>query len=519
VVIWMSYRREIDKIEINAENIKIFAKKAYDELKPFFEPKAIAVVGASRDVNSPGWVTFKMLLESSKKGVLKAKVYGVNVKGGELFGQKLYKTITEIPDEVDHAVILVPAKYVPSVLEECGKKGVKVATIISAGFSEVGNIELEQQVLQVAKEQGIRVMGPNGLGVFDTWSGVDTMFLPTHKEADGKELLACPRPKKGHIMFLSQSGALGVSVLDYMYGEGIGLSKFISYGNKIDVDEVDMLLWALEDPTVRAVMIYMEGIKSAGRTFVKVARQFSKHKPIIILKGGKTKAGARAVASHTASLAGDIKVYEAAVDKMGAVWTDDLIEFLDATKALVYQPPAAGNNIAIVTDGGGAGILASDKAEKIGLNLPPTPESVLQKLKNAQKEGKIPSVATFANPIDVSGSASDISYEIALDAVLENDDINAAIVIALHHPPLLTSRFIDAIARVGKKYKKPVVAVDIGGAEMARWVRDRFDEYGVPSFSTPERGIVALRALVKYGNFLRREGVLEDYLEHWKPVI
>ncbi len=515
----MSYKRELEHVVLAPENLEKYASKVTSEIKPFFKPKSIAVVGASKDVNSPGWVTFKVLLENHRKGVLKAKVYGVNIKGGELFSQKLYKSILEIPDEIDHAVILVPAKYVPSVLDDCGKKGAKVASIISAGFSEIGNVELEKEVLDKARENGIRVIGPNGLGVFDPWNGVDTMFLPTTKNVDGKDLLACPRPKKGYIMFMSQSGALGVSVLDYMYGEGIGISKFISYGNKIDVDEIDMLFWALKDETVRAVMIYIEGIKSLGRALVNVAREFSKHKPMVILKGGKTKAGARAVASHTASLAGDIKVYEAAVDKMGAIWADDLIEFLDATKALALQPPAAGNNVAIVTDGGGAGILATDKAEKIGINLPPPSDKLLQKLKQAQENGLIPSVATFANPYDISGSASDESYAVALESVLEDDGIDAALVIALHHPPLLSPAFVDKIASVARKYKKPVVAVDIGGTDMANWVRDRFDSMGIPAFSTPERGVVALNALIRYGRFLKREGVLDEYLDKWRPIV
>lgn len=515
----MSYKSELERIKITPETLEKYASKVIKEIEPFFKPRGIAVIGASRDINSPGWVTFKILLENNQMGVLKAKVYGVNIKGGELFGQKLYKSITEIPDEIDHAVILVPAKYVPSVIDECGKKGVKVASIISAGFSEIGNIELEKEVLKRAKENNIRVIGPNGLGVFDAWNGVDTMFLPTTKEVNGKALLACPRPKKGYIMFLSQSGALGVSVLDYMYGEGIGLSKFISYGNKIDVDEIDMFFWALKDDTVRAVMIYIEGVKSLGRALVNVAKEFSKHKPIVILKGGKTKAGARAVASHTASLAGDIKVYEAAVNKMGAIWAEDLIEFLDATKALAFQPPAAGSNVAIVTDGGGAGILATDKAEKVGINLPPPSEKLLSRLKQAQRDGIIPSVATFANPYDISGSASDDSYAVALESVLEDDNIDAALVIALHHPPLLSSKFVEKIANVARKYKKPVVAVDIGGTDMAKWVRDKFDEMGIPSFPTPERGIIALKALIMYGRFLKRERVLDRYLDEWRPIV
>ncbi len=515
----MSYKADLDKVELTPEKLKEFSDIAREQLRAFFEPRSIAVIGASRDVNSPGWVAFKILLENSRSGLLKAKVYGVNIKGGELFGEPLYKSILDVPDEVDHAVILVPAKYVPGAMEECGKKGVKVATIISAGFSEIGNVELENKVVETARRYNIRIIGPNGLGVFDPWNGVDTMFLPYHKSLNGKELLACPRPKKGYIMFISQSGALGVAVLDYMYGEGIGLSKFISYGNKVDVDEIDMLLWALKDPTIRVVMIYIEGIKALGRALVKVAREFSKYKPIVLLKGGKTKAGARAVASHTASLAGDIKVYEAAVEKMGAIWTNDLMEFLDVSKALVYQPPAAGENIAIVTDGGGAGILASDKAEQVGLIVPPTSDKLLEKLRKAQERGIIPSVATFANPIDISGSASDESYVAAIEAALEEDSIDAVLVIALHHPPLLSAKFVDKIIEAIKKYKKPVVAVDIGGAGMATWVRDRFDELGVPSYPTPERGIIALKGLVSYGAFLKKVKAFDEFIQRWKPVI
>ncbi|MHA1616314.1 MAG: acetate--CoA ligase family protein [Candidatus Njordarchaeales archaeon] len=513
----MNYKEGLLYKEITPEVLDQYSSMVRQQLEPFFEPRSIAVIGASRDVNSPGWVIFKNLLENKAKGWLKANVYGVNIKGGELFGQLLYRSILEVPDDVDHAVIVIPAKYVPSALEECGKKNVKVASIISAGFSEIGNVELEKRVVDIAKNYGIRIIGPNGLGVFDAYSGVDTMFLPYNKPLNGEEILATPRPKKGYIMFISQSGALGVSVLDYMYGEGIGISKFISYGNKVDVDEVDMLLYALKDDSVRVVMIYIEGIKGDGRPFVKIGKEFSKHKPIVVLKGGRTRAGARAAMSHTASLAGNVRIYQVAFETMGAIVADDLVEFLDVTKALAFQPPAQGENIAIVTNGGGAGILAADKAEKVRLNVIPTPEKLLEKLKKAQEEDKIPSVATFSNPIDLSGSAFNESYTAAVEAVMEDDNIHAVLIIGLHHVPLLTSSFVDEIAKIVKKYKKPVVAVDIGGADMANWVRDRFDSHGIPAYPTPERGIVALKALVKYGLWLKKEGVLEEYLERWRP--
>ena len=501
-------------------DINILAETARRSLDPFFNPKNIAVIGASRDPYSPGWVIFKLLTEAHKAGKLKAKVFGVNPKGGSLFGNTLYKNINEIPCDVDHIVVVVPARYVPKVLEDAGKKGTKVATIISAGFSEIGNVELEEQVIKLARTYGIRIIGPNGLGVFDAYSGIDTMFLPYNKAAGDRELLAAPRPKPGFVMFISQSGALGVSVLDYMYGEGLGISKFISYGNKADVDETDALLYALEDEKTRVVMIYVEGIKKQGKKFVEIGKEFSKRKPIVILKGGRTSAGARAAASHTASLAGNIKIYDAVFNEIGAVVCNDLTEFLDTTKALAFQPPAAGRNVAIITNGGGAGILASDKAEMLGLNIPPPQNDLLKKLKTAQKEGLIPSVATFANPFDLSGSATNESYKAALEYVLSDDSYDAILLIALHHVPLLTSEFIDEIANITFKYKKPIVAVDVGGAEMAIWVREKFDRLGIPAYPTPERGISAINALVKYGTFLKKHNLLNEYLNKWtKPTV
>ncbi|MGQ4832927.1 MAG: CoA-binding protein [Candidatus Asgardarchaeia archaeon] len=281
-------------------------------LQHFFNPRVVAVIGASTDVNAPGFVTFKNFVDNIKNGAFKGKVYPVNIKGEELLGYKIYRSILDIPEPVDLAVIMVPAKFVPEVMEQIGQKGTRAVTIISAGFSEIGNVELERKVVSIAKKYGIRIIGPNGLGVLDPYTGVDTLFLPQMKKLrDGRELIGTPRPKPGFVSFLTQSGAFGVAALDYMAGEGIGLRRFVSYGNKVDVDEIDMLDFLSKDDKTRVILIYSETIKR-GRAFVEQAKKVATIKPIVILKSGRTEAGARAAASHTAAIAGSDTIYDTA---------------------------------------------------------------------------------------------------------------------------------------------------------------------------------------------------------------
>ena len=511
----MSYK-EIDPFQISKQ-IEDVAEKAYAELKPFFEPEAVAIIGASRDPWSVGWVIFKNFVDNAEKGKLKARVYGVNIKGGELFGRTLYRSILEIPDKVDHAVIVIPAKYVPAVIEECGKKGVKVLTIITAGFSEIGNIELEQKVVETAKKYGMRIIGPNGLGVFDNYSGVDTQFVPELKEYSGKMLLATPRPKPGNILFGSQSGALGIAILDALYGANIGIAKFVSYGNKVDVDETDMLLWAYKDPKIDVIMLYIEGIKQAGRHFVEVGNEVSKKKPIVVLKGGRTAAGARAAASHTGSLAGDYRMYEAAFKKMGAIVCETLDEFINTVKAFSMQPPARGYRITIITDGGGAGLLATDASERYGLEVNPPSDTLMNELKKGIEMGKLVPFSTFSNPIDVTGSATDESFVYTLRAVLNDENTDCVMIIGLHHVPGVTDRLPEKLLETIKSCGtyKPVVFCDVGGAEYALKFRDKFENAGIPAYPTPERAAAVLKKLADYGVWLVNQGEYDNYLKTW----
>lgn len=490
-----------------------------DQLRPFFKPKSIAVIGASHNKEAPGHIIFRNLITNKKSGILRAEVYGINIKGGELYGQKLYRSIKDVPEEVEHVIIAISARFVPSVMRDCGEKGVKVATIISGGFSEIGNIELEKELAEVAREFNIRIIGPNGLGIYDAFSGVDTLFIPAYKETDEGLKLNMPRPKQGSISFLSQSGALGDAVLDYMWGEKIGISKFVSWGNKIDVDERELLLYLLEDETTRVIMMYIESFRGNARKIIEIGKEVSKIKPIIILKGGVTKAGARATYSHTASLAGNKKIYEAALRKMGAIIATNIQELVDMAKALAYQPPARGNRIGIVTNGGGPGIVMADLAERYGLEVPPLSKPTINMLKKYVSEGIIPAIATFSNPIDISGIGTDESYAVATETLLKDPSIDLVIVLALHHPPALTKNLPKKLIEVIEKYEKPVVVMDMGSTEMSDWVREQFDEKNIPTYPLPYRAVIAAKALVDYGLWLRRVGAFNNYVKNYKFFI
>ena len=474
--------------------------KNMEILDKFFNPKGVAIIGASATEGKPGNVTLKNFIENKEKGILKAEIYPVNPKHKEILGLKCYKSVTDIPGSVDLAVVIVPAPFVPQVMEDCGKKGIKAAIIISAGFSEIGNVELENKVKEICERHGIRVIGPNGLGVFDAYTGVDTMFVPQYKEAEGKLMLATPRPDKGYITLISQSGAFGVAALDYMKGEGIGVSKFISYGNKMDVDEADLMEYLAKDPTTKAILIYVESIEN-GRRFMKAAKKVVKEKPIVVFKAGRTEAGSRAAASHTAALAGSDRVYDAAFKQCGVVRAETMEDFFDFGKALAMQPPAKGRNIAILTDGGGAGVTAADALEFLGLNVIQLSEETLEKFEQLKKNKILPPFAVYKNPIDLTGSADTRMYVESMKILMEDENVHGVVLIALHHPPLISFDLPEKIAEVIRNYDKPVVACDVGEAEMSKAFRKKFDSHNIPAYPSPERASRAMYALVKYGEY------------------
>ncbi|EHR78867.1 CoA-binding protein [Thermococcus litoralis DSM 5473] len=455
------------------------------DLDELFYPKSVAIIGASNTLGKVGnAIMHSMTLR------FKGKIYPVNVKETEVMGLKAYKSIKEIPDEVDVAVIAVPAKFVPDVIDECGEKGVKGVVVISAGFKEAGRADLEEELVKRARKWGIRVVGPNCLGVTNLENGFDCNFNPPERQA---------RPKFGPIAFMSQSGAFGAAILDWAARHEVGMSKFISLGNMADLDESDFMLYLKDDPKTKVITAYIEGVKD-GRKFFNAAKETTKVKPVIILKAGRTEAGAKAAASHTGSLAGSYKIYQAAFEQTGVLAAKSMRQLFNYAKALAMQSPAKGDRVAIVTNGGGAGVMMSDGLLEAGLKLAEFTEETKEKFRKAIEEGLLPEHMSYKNPVDVIGDAPSSRYETAIRYVLEDPNVDIVVVIALFQSPALDERIVEVMERV-KEYGKPIVFVAPGGEYPERMAR-KIEQKGIPVFETVEDGVDAVYALIKYGRHI-----------------
>jgi acetyl coenzyme A synthetase (ADP forming)-like protein len=446
----------------------------------FFRPKSVAIVGASRDQRKPGHVIFRNFLESGFRG----KAYPVNPKAPDIMGHECYPNLRSIPGPVELAVIAVPASAVPAVLEECGRKRVKGAVIISGGFREIGNVRLEEDVKKAAKEHGIRVIGPNCIGLFDPSSGVDTIFNPSYKLA---------RPKPGSISFVSQSGAVMSAIMDWMGSKGYKAAKFASYGNASDVNESDLIEWLGRDPATKVICLYLEGVTD-GRRFFEVAAAVSKRKPIIAIKAGVTEEGGHSVSSHTGSLAGRFEAYLAAFRQAGIIESQDLEQTFDLARVLSTQPLPAGARVQVITDGGGFGVLATDFIVNSGLKMAEMSKPSIASLKKA-----FPSYVVVMNPIDLTGNATPKMYEDAISAAMRDGNVDMILVIALFQTPLLTPEVVEVIEEAAAKGKKPVVVVSAGG-EYTEILKRNLEEKNVPTFSSTRRAVDSLRALWEYSH-------------------
>jgi len=349
----------------------------------------------------------------------------------------------------------------------------------------------------------MRVVGPNCVGIVVPESGLDTMFLPYHKEIGGRNLDSLPRPKPGAVSLLSQSGAFGVACIDYMAGEGIGLAKFVSYGNKADVDEVELIEYLADDPKTRVIVLYAESI-DRGRDFIEAARRATLKKPIVVLKAGRTSAGAMAASSHTAALAGVDEVYDAAFRQAGIIRVYEVEELFDVTKALVTQPPAPGRRVAVLTDGGGAGVMTVDELESGGAEIAVLSEESQRRFEELKRSGVIPPISSTQNPVDLTGSATDDAFVESLDVLLDDPNVDGVVVLPLHHVPGLTSSLPERIAQISRERGKPIVVCDIGMGTYGNAFREEFERRGIPAYPTPERAARAMLALVRYGEARRR---------------
>jgi len=483
------------------------------QLEAFFNPSSIAVVGATKRINKAGHVIFKNFVENKRRGVFKGEIFPVNPSEDSILGVQCYRTVTDVPGKLDLVVIVVPAKIVPSIMKDAATKKVKTVVIISSGFGEIGNHELENQVVVIAKKAGIRILGPNCLGVYDSRTGVDMLFLPETKIlTTGDEVIATPRPIPGDIAIVTQSGAFGVAALDYLTGRQIGVSKFVSFGNKCDVTETEMLHYLLYDEETKVILLYVEDIKT-GREFLQVAKKVTRKKPVVALKTGRTEAGARAAASHTGAIAGSDRIYDAVFAQTGVFRAKDMEEFFDAGKALAMQPPANGINVGLITDAGGPGIMAVDECELKGLIVKRFSEKTVLRFEKLKEEGKLPKFATNLNPVDITGSATSEMFECAAEILFQDHEINGIVMLGLHHTPALQEDYIDRVARAASKHNKPIVACDIRETEMALHTRSRFDKLDIPAYGSPEDAARAMNALMRYGQYLKQNKLFTTYLQ------
>ena len=465
------------------------------DLDFLFYPESVAVIGAS---NVPGKIGNSIMHSVTLR--FNGKVYPINVKGGEIEvnGRKfrVYRSIQEVPDEIDVAVIAVPAKFVPDVIDDCGRKGVKAAVVISAGFKEAGRSDLEEELVKRARKWGIRVVGPNCLGVTNLENGFDCNFNPPERQA---------RPPFGKVAFMSQSGAFGAAILDWAAREKIGMSKFISLGNMADLDESDFMAYLGDDPKTGVITGYIEGVKD-GRKFFNTAKEVTLKKPVVILKSGRTEAGAMAAASHTGSLAGAYRIYLAAFEQTGVLEAKTMRQLFNYAKALAMQKPAKGDRVAIVTNGGGAGVMMSDGLLERGLKLAELSEKTRERFKKDIEEGKLPHHMSYKNPIDVIGDAPSSRYEIAMRYALEDENVDLLVVITLFQSPAIDEGIVDAMERM-KAYGKPIVFVAPGGDYPHKMARN-IEQKGIPVYETTEDAVDAVYALVKYGEWLGENGKL-----------
>jgi len=441
-------------------------------LRNFFEPSSVAVIGASREPGKLGHEILRNIIEAGFKG----KLYPVNPKADEILGLKCYPSIKMVPTKVGLAVIIVPARFVPSVITDCGAKGIRAAIVISGGFRESGPAgeKLERQTLKAAKQAKIRIIGPNCQGVNNTAAGICASW-PLVKV-------------RGPISIISQSGTISAAIACWAADEGIGICKLVALGNKCDVDETELLDYLANDSETKVIALYIEGV-SDGRKFMKVARAATDEKPVVVLKGGRTAKGAEAVLSHTRSLAGSDAIFDAVFKLVNIIRVNDVEGLYDICKGFVGLPLPKNKNVVIITSSGGSGILATDACEELNLNVMDLPAEVCDVLKD-----KLPPECILRNPLDLTGSATSQMYDEALEALAGISDVGSVIIV-VGDPMLGISEVIAKHFARGKT----LVPVMLGGGQVEAEERAKLQGSGTPTYSSPVRAARTLAALARYG--------------------
>lgn len=467
------------------------------DLDPIFAPKSVAVVGASTTPGKVGHDIFVNILKSDYQGTL----FPVNPKAGAVKCVKAYPSLAELPEAADLAIIILPPKAALAAVDEAAAKGIKGIVIVSAGFREIGEEgrQVEDQIAARCREAHIRLVGPNCLGVINP-----------HASVRLNASFSARMPSFGHISFISQSGALCTAVLDFAADREFGFSKFISIGNKADVDELDLLRYLHKDPDTEVIMIYLEELRR-GAEFIQTVKEItsgSRPTPVLVIKSGRTQAGAQAAASHTGSLAGSEGVYEAFFQQSGIIRANSIEQLFNFAAAFAHKKIPRGNKVAIVTNAGGPGIVATDMTISSGLELATFAEETVETLAS-----HLPPTANLHNPVDVIGDASQDRYENALGAVIKDEAVDGALVILTPQSMTNALATAEAIARIAHRSAKPILCCFMGIIDVSQGVK-HLQERGIPVFRFPEHAAESFAALYRYSRWLNRQELAEFALSH-----
>lgn len=444
-------------------------------LEPFFSPRGVAVIGASRNSHKPGYGIVRNLAAIRYPG----GIYPVNPAASHILDYPCYPSVLQVPDPVDLAVIILPAQQVPKALEQCAERGIRHVVVSSGGFGEQGEEgkAREQELVRLARRHGVRLMGPNCVGTIDTSTPLNVTFT-------------AGTPLPGNVAFVSQSGALCVALMEWARRNGMGFSRIVSLGNQADVTETEVIASLADDPNTRVITAYVEGI-SDGRAFMEVAARVGRHKPLIVLKAGRAAGGARAVRSHTGALAGSAEAYAAAFERCGVLQASSLEEMFVWARALVSQPPLRGRRVAVFTHAGGAGIMAVDALEANGLRL-----AHLSSETRSVLRGVVPPAASLANPVDVLADSGPAVYAIGLNALLADPNVDGVVVCVLTQEWFLPTSLAEVIGEAASLHQKPVVSAFMG-FEAGHEALSVLDRWRVPYFPFPEQAASAMAALAR----------------------
>lgn len=455
-------------------------------IEAIFNPSSIAVIGASAEEKKVGYAVLKNLINGYN-----GKIYPVNPSRTEILNLPCFPSVSAIPDKVDLAVVVIPAKAVAESLKDCAKAKVKGVVIITAGFKEIGGegVAREREIVDIVREAGMRMVGPNCLGVMNTKNGMNASF-------------AAAMPPEGRVAFLSQSGALGVAIIDWAIENNFGFSKFVSFGNKADLNETDFLEYFAKDPDTDVILGYIEDVVN-GKRFIEVAREVTKIKPVILIKSGATEAGARAASSHTGALAGSDRAFTEAFRKTGIIRAYGIQELFDTAEMFISKRIPKGKRLLIVTNAGGPGIIAADTADKLGIKLDPMSKNSI----DAMAE-KLPSTASLYNPVDIIGDATSERYRVVLEQATKDPVVEGICVILTPQAMTDVDNIADVVISSANKTDKPIFTAFIGGQRIKNAV-NKLKNARIPSFTDPSVAINAYSKLIHFSE-LKDKKIVED---------